>query len=210
MNALIAAALTSVPVVKSAGVATVSGTTFDSPATTRIGDLIIGCRGTTGGGIQGMGSDFTDIGSEGTGPYDINCGWRIATANGVTSHTIASGGANIFWVLIRRGTFKRSDPCPTSLFAASQQDHNNAVWPSCVFARTRYLAIAGTYNSSIAVLPTRIPGSYPLWNSTSPYSRGFAKLGGWPALDLNNTSGDGTNGTAGQFVKIWSFAVAPA
>lgn len=197
--------LAGTPKVKGSGIDFAGGTSWASPAWVRKGDLIIAARMSTGGGVQGMGTDFTAIGSDGTGPYDISVAWAIAAVSGSTTYTVPSGGVGVLYVVVRAQTYNERNPAPTAYWAGSQQDHNNAVWSPLILS-SRHLAICGTY-SVVNILPAQIPGSFPLWSNTGgdPYTRGFYRLGGWPALDLANA----VNGTAGQFCKTWAFAVNP-
>lgn len=189
------------------GFAAQGGTSWSTPAAVQIGDLIVALRLSSGGGVQGMGTDFTTFGDTSgfTCVADIYFAYRIATAAGVTAHTVPTGGNGVAHAVWQAGTF---DPVnPISDLLVEEKAANTSL---TLAARDAGLGV-GVYGNS-AIIHARVgdiseTGEAELGNKTdaNPYGRFLYRAGGWAGQTVSNAQ----SGSSGQFMTPFSFTINP-
>lgn len=192
------------PVVRTAVMDELGGTTGTTPAATQIGDLLIAARMSTGGGAPGLSApDFTYIGDSlgYSQAYDVHVSYRIATAAGAQNHAMGNGGIGTQWWVIEAGTFNPS--APVSDFEAVGANHLQIVWNdrTCA-ANSIKLGNHWQLNNLIMGLPAG--ATQALQRNTSPYMRMVYKAGGWGAGGVSHL----VTGTNGWVMSVWSLTVA--
>jgi hypothetical protein len=196
-------AAASAPVLRVAGYDVLgSGTTWTTPASVEVGDLIVAGRGTTGGGVQTMGADFTAIGDSSliTAANDIAYGYRIATGAGAQVHTMDSAGRNIVYSVWRAGTF--SAGTPTAGWAVGVDATALTVTWASTLTTADKIVIGGGWATQF-LQPGQMPGSTLLSENSAPYNREWYMAGGWAGQTIDNDP----DGTGGQRQTWWYFTV---
>jgi hypothetical protein len=190
------------PVLRTSGFEQLGGTTYTTPASTQVGDLVIAGRLSTSGVVQGMGVDFTAIGDTSaiTCPYDINFGYHIAAAPGAVAHTIPIGGVATVYSVWQAGTF---DPTtPVTDFLAFMSDHQSINWPAFLVGGNDH-AVGGGW-SNMNMVPGLPTGATTLAvNSATRYLREFYKQGGWAAQNVPHVP----TGANGQVMTSWRYRI---
>lgn len=183
----------------------ITGGTWTTPATVEIGDLIIANRISTGGGVQGMGADFTPLGDSSAGSitYDVNVGYRVATAGGATAHTVPTGGVGVIWSVWRAGTFNLATP--VTGWDVAEVGNASISWADFALPATS-VGIGGGW-SNVNQAPGLIPGASLISESaTTRYGREFFRVGGWGAQSVAHNPA----GTAGQLMTRWRYEIRGA